>query len=246
MNRTTQFRDHFHGYEEITLKEIYSYFHEQEKLNDNNIKVLLSRWTARNILSRVKKGVYKLTDNDSVPFRCTSDKLQKQMAELFMEHYPELKYSVWGSGELNRLTVHQHFRPFYIFETEIDVLEPVFYLFKERKLDVFMSNDGNILQRYMYNLDNPVVLKKLVSRSPLTHDDVLVHPALEKILVDICSDRTLFDFLQGDEVSNIYHNVFKSYPINLTKLLNYAERRNIKTKVESLLMQHGNRDKIQE
>ena len=67
MNRATQFRNHFSRYDEIPLKEIYDYFHEQENLNDDNIKVLLSRWTARNILFRVKKGIYKLADKGYVP-----------------------------------------------------------------------------------------------------------------------------------------------------------------------------------
>lgn len=244
MNRATQFRNHFSRYDEIPLKEIYDYFHEQENLNDDNIKVLLSRWTARNILFRVKKGIYKLADKGYVPFRLSSDKLQKQMAELFCEQYPELKYSVWNTGALNRLTTHQHFNSFYVFETDADILESVFYMFKEWNLDVFMLYDGDILQRYMYNVENPIVIKRLVSRSPLVRNDGVLHPALEKVLVDICSDRTLFDFVQGTELGNIYANALRSYVVNITKLLSYADRRKIRPEIESIIMPFVTKGKI--
>lgn len=244
MNRATQFRNHFSRYDEIPLKEIYDYFHEQENLNDDNIKVLLSRWTARNILFRVKKGIYKLADKGYVPFRLSSDKLQKQIAELFCEQYPELKYSVWNTGALNRLTVHQHFNSFYVFETDADILENVFYMFKEQNLDVFMLYDGDILQRYMYNVENPIVIKRLVSRSPLVRNDGVLHPALEKVLVDIYSDSTLFDFVQGSELENIYANALRSYMVNITKLLSYADRRKIRPEIESIIMPFVTKGKI--
>ena len=244
MDRVTRFKNRFSGYDEIPCKEINDYFHEQENLNDGNIKVLLSRWTVRNILSRVKKGVYKLTDKGCVPFRFSSDKLQKQMSELFGEQYPGFKYSIWNTGDLNRLTVHQHLRTFYVFEAKADVLESVFYLFKERNMAVFMSDDRNILQRYMHDAENPLVIKKLVSRSPLVRNDGILHPALEKVLVDICSDRMLFDFVQGAELENIYANALRSYVVNMTKLLNYADRRKIRPEIERIVMPFVTKGKI--
>ena len=107
-----------------------------------------------------------------------------------------------------------------------------------------MLYDGDILQRYMYNVENPIVIKRLVSRSPLVRNDGILHPALEKVLVDICSDRTLFDFVQGTELGNIYAYALRSYVVNITKLLNYADRRKIRPEIESIIMPFVTKSKI--
>ena len=240
MNRIEHFKEHFKGHREISLNEIFGYFYSKGKTNDKSIRALLSRWTAQDILSRVKKGVYELTDERKRLYKFSADTVQKKTAKLFEAQYPELKYSVWNTDSLNCLMVHQHFASFYLFETEADVQENVFYLFKEHKINVFMADDESILQRYMYDAKEPVVIKKLVSRSPLTRKDKISHPTLEKILVDIFIDQSLFNFAQGAELINIYNKAFYSYVINITKLLGYADRRKAKESISNFILNNVN------
>jgi hypothetical protein len=236
MNRITHFKGHFKDHKKISLDEISKYFDSQGKTNEKSVRSLLSKWIAEGILSRIKKGVYELADDkNKEPYKPLADKVEKKVARLFEEQYPELKYSVWNTGSLNRLMVHQHFSSFYLFEIEADVQDSVFYLFKEHKINVFMADDESILQRYMYDTKEPIVLKKLVSRSPLTRRDKISHPTLEKILVDIFIDQSLFNFAQGVELSNIYNKVFDSYVINITKLLGYADRRKAKDGIRNFI-----------
>ncbi len=235
MDRFEHFSANFCGRGRLRFDEISSYFHTQGILNDTSIKAQISKWTAQGKLSRVEKGVYEMTDGSREMFRFFTDEKQRRLTEIFIGRYPELKCSVWHSGDLNRLAVHQHFRTFYIFETEADVIDETFYLFRDNGVEVYVAHDGEMIHRYMYDSDNPVVIKKLLSRSPLTHKDSIPHPAIEKVMVDIRADISLFDFFQRADFVDIYKRCFDDYVVNTTKLLNYAERRGCRQKIESLL-----------
>lgn len=237
MNRIDNFIEEFRNHKEISLKEIFDYFYSQDMTNDKSITALLSRWTKQGILFRVKRGGYVLTNERKKLFKLSADKTEKRLAKIFETKYPELKYVVWHTDCLNRLMIHQHFSPFYIFETESEILESVFYLFKDNKLNVFMGGNEDDLQMYMYNTDNPIILRKLISRSPLVKKEKVSHPEIEKILVDIFIDRKLFNFIQDSELDHIYNAVFEDYVVNISKLLNYADRRKAKVNIQNYIRQ---------
>jgi len=76
---------------------------------------------------------------------------------------------------------------------------------------------------------NPVIIKKLITRSPIskrTEKRVKFYtPLLEKLLVDLFTEKKLFYFYQGAELMHVYENVLKNYTLNYTKLFSYAKRR---------------------
>lgn len=235
MNRIDGFITNFRGCKEISLEDIFEYFHAQGKNNDKSIRSLITRWTKQGILSRVKKGTYVIQDERKKLFKLSADKTQKELVEIFQDKFPELKYAVWNTSSLNNLMVHQHFSSFYIFETESDILESLFYMFKDNGANAFIANDEDILQRYMYDAVDPVVIKRLITRSPVAKKEGITHPTLEKILVDVFTDRSLFNFAQGAELVNIYTQAFNKYVVNITKLLNYADRRKAKEEIATFI-----------
>lgn len=237
MNRIDNFIEEFCNHKEISLKEIFDYFYSQDMTNDKSITALLSRWTKQGILFRVKRGVYVLTNERKKLFKLSANKTEKRLAKIFETQYPELKYAVWNTDCLNRLMIHQHFSSFYIFETESEILDSVFYLLKDNKMNVFMGDNLDDLQMFLYKADNPIILRKLVSRSPLVKKDKVSFPAIEKILVDIFIDHTLFNFVQGSELNHIYNAVFEDYVVNVSKLLNYADRRKAKGEIQNYIRQ---------
>lgn len=235
MNRITDFALYFKDYKEISKEDIFEYFHAHGKTKDDSIKVLVNRWTKQGILNKIKKGVYELTDKKKKLFKISSDKMQKKLNSLFVHQYPELSHSIWNSNSLNNLMIHQNFKPVYIFETEPDVLENVFYIFKENNINAFLSPNEDVISKYMSGSKNPVIIKNLVSRSPLLRKEGIPHPSIEKILVDIFLDRTIFQFAQGTELVNIYNEAFDSYVVNITKMLNYADRRKAREDITSFI-----------
>ena len=93
-------------------------------------------------------------------------------------------------------------------------------------------NDGEYekaIDFYISESQNPIIIKKLITRSPIskrTEKRVKFYtPLLEKILVDLFTENKLFYFYQGAELIHVYENALKNYTLNYTKLFSYAKRR---------------------
>ena len=82
--------------------------------------------------------------------------------------------------------------------------------------------------------ENCIIVKILVTESPLMEVDGIKVPTLEKLLVDTQKDAD-FDYLQGSESLNIYQLAFEQYTINTQRLIRYAKRRSISQKIQELI-----------
>ncbi|MFT3946601.1 MAG: hypothetical protein QM763_06465 [Agriterribacter sp.] len=65
----------------------------------------------------------------------------------------------------------------------------------------------------------------LVSKSPLQNVDKVQTTTLEKLIVDLFSDKKMFSAFQGSELAHIVNNAYNRYAIDFTKLFHYAKRR---------------------
>ena len=88
-------------------------------------------------------------------------------------------------------------------------------------------------ERYI-NTYEAIIIRPLISESPLQLVDKIKTPTIEKILVDIAGDVE-FSFLQGVEINYVYNTIFEKHNVNKNKLLRYASRRGRKAVVEELL-----------
>ena len=79
-----------------------------------------------------------------------------------------------------------------------------------------------------------VVVRPLIAEAPLSSYQGINTPSIEKILVDIVSDKE-FDYAGGAELYHIYTNAIESVDVNQKKLLRYASRRNRKERIEQIL-----------
>ena len=83
-----------------------------------------------------------------------------------------------------------------------------------------------------------ILVRKLVTDSPLMKKSEIKVPTLEKILVDIACDKEFATF-QGYEIQHIFDNALAQYIINRNKLLRYAGRKNQRKKIEQLLINNS-------
>lgn len=84
--------------------------------------------------------------------------------------------------------------------------------------------------------ENCIIVKTLVTESPLIEVEGIKVPTLEKLLVDTQKDAD-FDYLQGYESINMYQLAFEQYSINIQRLIRYAKRRNISQEIQELINQ---------
>nr|MDA3793282.1 hypothetical protein [Elusimicrobiota bacterium] len=130
---------------------------------------------------------------------------------------------------------------FLVVEVEKDSIDAVYYYLKESINNIFKEPTREIVEDLVIDKTGTVIVKAIISESPLIKTDGVQVPSLEKILVDILAEKKLFYFLQGNELVTIYKNAFDKYTIQHSKLIRYAKRRGKEIEVNDILKQiNGN------
>jgi len=222
------FKSHFQSQTTFGIRDIWDFYGQFEKdLKRSNLDLRIYELKQMGVIHRVGRGVYSL----KVPIYFIPD-IDKKTLSLYRrlsKECPYLKICVWHSKWLNQFMVHQIGRFYILVEVEKESVESVFYILKEKERDVFLNPSPELLYQYADSKES-IVVKPIVSESPVLLVDKIQTFPLEKILVDILSDE-IFEAYQGAELNNIYENAFERYSINEPKMLRYASRRKRKKEV---------------
>jgi len=234
---------HFRGKTLVTSKEFYRFL--QSKNSD--LKESTFRWYLYSLkesgkIRPLKRGAYEFGE-EKTQFEPVIDSKLKKIAKLFSEKYPEIQYCAWSSACLHDFMIHQPTTHFYVFETEKDVSEDCFHLFRAQKINAFLNPDYNQMVNYVTINAGNVVIKPIISRSPLHSKANITYPTAEKILVDIFCDTQIYYFYQGAELETIFETFIEKHQINFSTLMYYAERRKRKSQLSEFLLNTVNIDK---
>lgn len=224
-------KDAFKGKDSLTKEEITAYIRSMNSLvSDDSIRQRISRYKKSGLIVNVKKSVYALSEKPI--YQHPDDLFVNKLAKIFSKQFSQIKYCVWSSAWLYDFTIHQPAHSFYVFETEKDMVETAFNFLKDNNFKAFLTPDERSIQRYVMGQKKPIIVKQLISRSPLVKTR---YPSIEKMLVDVYTDKKQFYFIQGEEMKNIFKFSFKRYSINISTLLNYAARRGNKNEISNFI-----------
>ena len=187
----------------------------------------------KGIIQRVGRGKYRLGEQKEFePY------ISKENANLFFElkeEYPFLDICIWSTQWLGQWMLHVPGTYETIIEVEKDSEENVFYFVSESRSNVFINPKQDILNKYAKSGEPIIIIKNLVTGSPLQIIDDIQIPTIEKIIVDLIADSELYSAYQGRDLYSILENAFEYNTINEDKLLRYAKRRKKSDAVENLI-----------
>lgn len=231
---------------------IKSLFAEKQSLKTNEILGFLKaqypglvestlRWRLyelkdKGIIKQMGRGLYAL--NRKLGYCPELSTTLKRLHGIVAKSYPLVTFCVWDSHWLNEFMVHQAFKHFYVIEVEKDAAESVFYKLSEKNKNVFLNPKTEIFDQYIVNYDEAIIIESLISESPLQKVNKYSIPSLEKLLVDCIVGDEIFAAQQND-LDYIIQTAFERYNINPGKMKRYANRRNIKDKVELTLNKYS-------
>ena len=196
---------------------------EFPNLAEKTINWKINQLKSSGILSHISRGIYSLKKkNDFTP---EIPPYLKRIYNKIKKELPYLNFCIWDSRWLNEFMVHQIFRYYVVVETEKDATGSVFNSLTEFSKKVFLDPNKEIYSNYIINHNEVIIVKPLISESPLLEIDNIKTPAIEKLLIDCLIDTDLFA-AQQDELDNIYQSAFNKYFININKIKRYARRRN--------------------
>lgn len=219
------------------IKEIYS----EKSFDKNDIKRIASQtndvnsektirniigiFKSNNLIKEISKNQYIVINKKVYNYEIKEN--EKKFRQIIKKEYPEVNFVIWNTEIINEFTLHYVVSNYIIIEVEKIAMESIINLLNmnySKKYTVITQDIFN-KNRYIYdNIENLIIIKPLLIKSPIFSEkgDLLI--TLEKIMVDLYIDK-LYIAYQGKELETIYENIFNSYDIELLKLMNYAKSR---------------------
>jgi len=243
--RIKQLIEKFNNVESFSRKELKEFYEKyNSELKETTFRWMIYDLKKQKIIVSIDRGVYSLVNQTYSNSNTTLEKkkykpsVSKNLEKLYKElkkQFPFLDICVWETSWLNEFMLHQLGRVLSIIEVEKGFEETVFNYLRENYSNVFIRPTRQELEWYIYSSNSSIVVKNLITQSPLSNNSDIVIPKLEKILIDIFVEKDFFYPYQGQELINIYNNAFHYYQISLKSLFRYAGRRKCKELLEEYL-----------
>jgi hypothetical protein len=223
-------KGHFSGTSHFHTRDVREFYRSFDKdLKTSTINWRIHHLVNQGVLRRMGRGVFQL-GKSKIFSPVLSEALKATYKKLKIK-FPYAEICVWNTAFLNNMMVHQAAHFFTLVETEREVIDPVFQEVRELKQNVYLNPNRETLRDYVQGNHDAIIIKPLITESPLQEVDSIKTPSIEKILVDLFCDTDLYKTYQGAEMKNIYKEVFSRYTINEKTLLRYANRRKRKKRL---------------
>ena len=184
-------------------------------------------------IKRVGRGVYQRTAKAEFAFDVTSQ--MERIAKELASQFPYIDMCVWDLSPVNTLSQHLINFNLCVVDVDRDAVEAVYENLRE-------TNERVMTTKRMFDgiaaYDSYILVRKLVTGSPLAKKGDVPVPTLEKLLVDLACDKE-FSVFQGHEIEHIYAGACAQYVVNKNRLLRYAGRKNQRERIERLFINNS-------
>ena len=224
----------FTGANHFTAADVRRFYtHYELHVPDETLRSRVYRLVKMGVLQRIGQGIYRL--GQETIFIPTITPLTKKIYTTIHEKFPYASTCIWHTSTLNEFMVHQPGIFNLIVEVEKDVSESIFYFIKEKQKNVYLNPGPEIFHNYIAGKKDAIIVKNLISESPVQDIYEVMTPTIEKILVDIYCDKVIYSTFQGKEMQNIFENAFEKYTVNLSTLHRYAFRRGKQEEIDAYI-----------
>ena len=195
----------------------------------NTLSWHLSNLCRQGKLRRIGRGIY--TAHFSNIFQVKANAKARSLYNALSRQFPLADFCVYGGGVITPLLHDLTPNNTIYVETNREAAESVFnMLMPKYKGRLFLSPTKKIASTYIdFSRDN-IIVKPLVTESPLMLDDKVPVPTIEKLLVDTRVDADFY-YLHGYENLEMLRTAITHYDVNQTRLLRYADRRHEKESI---------------
>ncbi len=212
--------------ESFTSEMLFSWLESEGMDSRNSMAVTLSRMLRRGELVRVAKGRYTRSEGKSTFLAVPTEK-EITICKKLSKALPFTPLCIYNGSVLAPLQHHLSDNRMTYVETDRYALESVFDILRRDTPNVWLTPDGDMVSRYINLADGGIIVKPLITESPVEQVDGVPSPTLEKLLVDIEKDAD-FQYLQGAEAMRMRENAESLYNLNTARLNRYAKRRGLK------------------
>jgi len=227
---TNDFMLYFKDKDVFEMNDIVDFYRSTvEQTKSTTINWRVYSLVQKGILQRVGRGKFRI-GNSKTYIPEISPKL-KSIYNKIHKKFPFTNICVWHTSVFNEFMQHQPGKFYYLVEVEKESVEAVFYALKELQYAVLLNPN----HKYTPENKDVYIVKPLVSEAPIQKVNEVFTVSIEKMLVDVFCDETLFAAQQGAEMRTIFNEALGKYTVNQSKMQRYANRRKKKVAFDNYL-----------
>ena len=180
-------------------------------------------------LRRIGRGLY--STQIKTAYHVKASKKVRSLYHSLHKDFPYADFCLYDGSLLTPLLHDLSPNSTIYIETNRDVTESVFNRLSQKYQGrLFLAPTKEMTSKYIDLSQENIIIKPLITESPLTEDNGVPMPTLEKMLVDTRVDADFF-YLHGYENMEMLRTAISHYDVNRTRLLRYADRRNEKENI---------------
>ena len=229
----------FSGEKVFSREKLKVFYKAHEKdLKDSSFNWTIYHLCEDKVVQRLGYNMFQLYNDKAVRnlYNPTPSEDLLRISDFVTAKFPLLTFSIWEFWMLNEFLNHQFERNAIVIDVEKFFEESVFEAIKtEFDLPVLYKPTQRDLDLYSGHVT--ALIFPLTSEAPKSNREKTIAP-LEKILVDLFSNKTLQSVISFGEYPNIFEGAFSKYLIDEKAMFRYARRR--KTNEDILKFIHSN------
>ena len=163
-------------------------------------------------------------------------KTAEEIASRLAQEFYDLNFRIFELIQLNEFMNHQMAHNTIFVSVENDLQDFVFDSLKKLYPGRVMLRPS-LNEYYRYLQDDEIVIVRLPTETPKGYSRDW-ESRIEKILVDVLTDKLISKIVPENEKETIVTGFFKSYLLDEKAILRYAKRKGADAKVSKLLKQY--------
>ncbi|MDR1882032.1 MAG: hypothetical protein LBR26_04535, partial [Prevotella sp.] len=183
----------------MTLNDMDAFYRETEPcIPKTTVNWRIHNLVHSGILQRTGKGLYRF--GEMQVFMPKADSRMKRIGQFLKKRFPFIQYCLWDLSHINYFSQHLiNFNVLFV-DVERNVVDAVYYALKEELTKVMSINH---LYDNLSEFGDTVFVRPLVTESPIRKVGNIPMSTLEKMLVDLATDKEFISF-QGNEIYTIF------------------------------------------
>ena len=213
--------DKFFNRNEFRLEDIILFYTSK----DSDIKKITIQWRVTRLLElgviqRIGRGKYAMGKYQKfIPYPTLQT---KKIHRLLISEFPEAKFCLWSTEWIKSYLPDLDVQITFVEGIGIQSSQFFMYLWEQKDGVVFYGLPTKTSKKFSKNI---VVVRKMISGSPLVESNEIVYPHLEKMIVDLYCDWTKIYTYKNPTFYKFFKKLHSNFSINESKLLRYADRR---------------------
>ena len=232
-----QLKKEFKGKVSFSRDSLLSFYQQYDPdLNDSTFRWRLYYLKAKKIITPISQDLFTLAYKPD--YKPEPGDFERRIFIRIEKQFTGLKQCIWSTQAITEFMLHIPGKYITILQVEKDALEPVFEFLKDQNLGkVYIQPEEKEIERYIFETEQSIILQSLISKAPIQKVGKITTVTIEKMIVDLFSDKNLLIAFQGSELVHIINNAYQRYSINFTTLFHYARRRGKEVDIKRFLLE---------